>query len=324
MTDTTITHNGMATEHHQPPKRTYGSTLSLYTTLQVAWGFLESDYLTFAVPNTIFGLVGALSGPKVIDGPLPLFREVLQRAPAVLLFNSYSLLIFDLANQRSPESVHEDRINKPWRPIPSGRVTSEQTRWAILVAAPTALALNYVLGIWKEGLLVQTLNWYYNDLRGGDEVFRDAIIAISYGLANQTSLRLAISSRNSISQQGSVWTAIISGIILTTMNIQDLKDQHGDRIRGRKTIPLCVGDRVCRYALAFFIPFWSLICASFWCLPMMLYCVPLALGLLVAWRVLTKRTPQEDSYTWKLWCVWHATLYALPLLSSVERMNLAD
>ncbi|KAK0629346.1 UbiA prenyltransferase family [Bombardia bombarda] len=289
--------------------------------LQVVWLFVESDLITFAIPNTVFGILGAaMTKSGLVDGPPPLLSDVLlKRGLAVFLFNFYSLLLFDLGNQRSSLSVSEDRVNKPWRPIPSGRVTSQQARRAVLlVVSPAALCLNHVLGIWKEGLLVQVLSWYYNELHGSDEpLFREALIAFSYGVGNSTSLLLAIDRPrgNTISRRGHSWIAIISAVILTTMHVQDLKDQEGDRLRSRKTIPLLFGERFARRAIAVMVPFWSCVCASFWRLAWQDYCLPLALGLIVAWRVMVKQTPREDATTWRLWCLWHSSLYALPLLT---------
>lgn len=290
---------------------------SIFKTTDIIWGFIESDFFTFAIPNTTFGIVSALASSQLVEGPSLSLVEVLQRAPYVLLFNFYSLLIFDLANQRSPESVEEDRINKPWRPIPSGRITSEQTRTATLFTAPLALGCNYLLGIWSEGLMVQVLSYYYNELKGGDGMFRDVIIAISYGLANRTSLQLAISPHNAISRQGHIWTGVISLVIITTMHIQDLKDQKGDRKLGRRTMPLVFGDQPCRVAIAFFIPFWSYVAVAFWKLSLVAACVPCILGGYIAARVLLKREQPQDARTWRLWCLWHASLYAFPILSDM-------
>lgn len=285
-------------------------------TLRIVWGFIESDFFTFAVPNTAFGIVSALASSRLLEGPAPRPADVLRRGPAVLLFNLYSLLLFDLANQRSPEAVEEDRVNKPWRPIPSGLITPEQTREAMLFTAPAALGLNYMLGVWNEGLLVQVLSYYYNELNGGGGLFRDAIISVSYGLANRTSLHLAIGPENAISPQGRLWTVIISAVVFTTMHIQDLKDQAGDSRVGRRTVPLVLGDGLCRVILAFSIPSWSLVAARFWGLGIvgsLLYCLPAAV---IAARLLGKRKQQQDAQTWRLWCLWHASLYVLPLLSS--------
>ncbi|KAK8029814.1 hypothetical protein PG993_011105 [Apiospora rasikravindrae] len=289
---------------------------SAFQAIRILWGFIESDFLTFAIPNSVFGLLGALAGSRLLEGPPPLPVEVLRRSPAVLFFNLYSLLIFDLANQYPPQSVEEDRVNKPWRPIPSGLITSEQARQAMLLTAPACLVANYMLGLWNEGLLVQVLSYYYNELNGGGGLFRDAIIAVSYGLANRSSLKLATGPENVVSVSGHAWTAVVSGIILTTMHIQDLKDQRGDKKLGRKTLPLFLGDGVCRIALAILIPFWSLFNVGFWKLgfmPSSSYCL---LAALISQRLITKREKQEDARTWRLWCFWLASLYALPLLTS--------
>ncbi|KAI0469866.1 UbiA prenyltransferase family [Xylariaceae sp. FL0804] len=293
--------------YHFPP--------SLLRALRLTWGFTESDFFTFAVPNTLFGLLGALANSRLLEGPPPLLADVLRRAPSVLFFNFYSLLLFDLANQMSPESVEEDRANKPWRPIPSGKITPEQTRKAMLLAAPVALGLNHMLGIWNEGLLVQVLSYYYNDLKGGNGLLRDVIIAVSYRLANMTSLQLAIGPENTVSPQGHVWTTVISSIILTTMHIQDLKDQKGDSKIGRKTMPLLLGDGCCRVALAVLIPFWSAFVVRFWELDMLRSSFCFVLAVYIAGRLLFKREQRQDAVTWRLWCFWHASLYILPVIS---------
>lgn len=326
----------------------------------ILWEFLESDIFTFAVPNTAFGILSALatsafapssSTPSslpplssyfsssllspylpgsLLDGSealasnyAPSISQVWQRAPAVLVFNLANLLIFDLANQRSPESVAEDRVNKPWRPIPRGKITMEQTRRLMLVAIPLTLALNYVLGAWRQGVFILVLTWLYNDLRGGDEAFvRELIISVAYGLFNHGSLRIAFS--NGVtgpetivhSLRSITWTVIISGVILTTMQVQDLKDVQGDRGRGRRTIVLFLGERFSRISIAFFICFWSFACARFWHLEFLRYAGHTVVAIVLTTRVLfVGGSGREDAHTWRLWCFWHASLYLLPVLS---------
>ena len=62
----------------------------------------ESDFLTIFLPNTAFGILGALSGPILTTNPSPDPRTILLRIPFVLAWNWLNLLIFDLANQRTP------------------------------------------------------------------------------------------------------------------------------------------------------------------------------------------------------------------------------
>ncbi|KAH7326309.1 UbiA prenyltransferase family-domain-containing protein [Stachybotrys elegans] len=283
--------------------------------------FIESNLFTFAVPNTAFGIFGAMAASILVDAGShiqPSAVTLLQRFPLVLLFNVTNLLVFDLANQRSEASVLEDGINKPWRPIPQGRITMQQTRRLMLVVIPMTLAINYTLGVWTTGLMINIITWMYNDLQGGDEpFFRDFIIAIAYGLFNSGSLAVAVGSDASLSLLGLTWTVMISGVILTTMQIQDLKDQKGDKTRSRKTMALFLGDRVSRVSIVFFVCFWTVACCAFWSKGAVSFIPIAALGGVVVVRLLLCSL-DGDAATWRWWCLWHASLYTLPLFERIE------
>ncbi|KAK1977132.1 UbiA prenyltransferase family-domain-containing protein [Colletotrichum cereale] len=294
------------------------STISaLLRVPRLIWDFTESNFFTFVVPNTAFGLLGGLTGLPLTSGHATAL-SVLQRLPLIVAFNWYSVLVFDLANQRGPESVAEDHANKPWRPIPAGKVTPEQTRRAMLIAVPAVLAINYALDVWREGVFILILTWLYNDLRGGDELLRDPIIALAYGLFNTASLRIAIGGdpEAAITGEGYAWVSIISAVILTTMQVQDLKDQAGDRGRGRATVPLFFGDRASRLSLAVLVPFWSCACLYVWRIRSLAVLLPTLSGAMVVVGVLRTRTPKTDSWAWKLWCLWTVCLYCMPLVGN--------
>ncbi|EMR70906.1 hypothetical protein MGN70_004422 [Eutypa lata] len=286
--------------------------------IQLLYDFIENDFLTFAVPNTAFGLFSVFATSALVECPFaspPSAAQVLKRVPGILVYNIANLLVFDLANQRSPNSVAEDRINKPWRPIPRGKITTEQTRRLILATIPIVLLINYVLGVWRQGVFILLLTWLYNDLRGGDEAFlREFIIAVAYGLFNSGSLKVAAGPGSVLTHLGVVWTVVVSGVILTTMQVQDLKDKEGDRTRGRKTIVLFLGEEFSRASIALFICFWSCLCIYFWALGALAIATNGAVSLLLALRVFYVRSSsREDARTWRLWCAWHASLYTMPL-----------
>lgn len=282
------------------------------------WGFVESDFSTFVLPNTAFGLLAALAAPALTDcAQSPNVQALLLRAaPRILLFNAGNLLVFDLANQRLPESVREDSLNKPWRPLPQGRISLTQARRLLLGALPAVLAVSATLGVGGESGLILLLTWMYNDLCGGDELTRDPIIAIAYDVFLVSSLRIAmigtVCNTASISRTGYQWLGMIGGVILTTMQIQDLRDQVGDRTRGRKTWPLVLGDEVSRWWIAICVQCWTIGCIAFWKTPMWVSAMPVSLGLWIGWSVLQKT---GDVRAWRWWCAWQAVLYALPILS---------
>ncbi|KAL2045991.1 hypothetical protein ABVK25_011880 [Lepraria finkii] len=77
-------------------------------------------------------------------------------------------------------------INKPWRPLPTGRISQRQTRYLMLIAMPLVLLLDSVLSVWKETALLFNLTWIYNDLRGGDDswLVRNLVIAFAFFLGS--------------------------------------------------------------------------------------------------------------------------------------------
>ncbi|KAJ5495925.1 hypothetical protein N7539_001041 [Penicillium diatomitis] len=278
--------------------------------LQLIWLFTESNFSTFVLPNSAFGLLTGLAAPLLTDCPeRPALSQLFLRGLAVILFNWANVFVFDLANQRLPESQLEDRLNKPWRPLPTGQISPDTTRRWMLVAIPLVLTISAVLGVATQSAGIMILTWLYNDLRGGDEIVRDGIIACGYALYLSSSLRIVSGLDVQITQHGYMWIAIMGGIILTTMQVQDLKDQVGDRTRGRQTLPLVLGDKLSRGSIVCFILFWSICCCYFWHIPLWGYVVPLLTGLGVSFHV-AKGT--NDAKAWRLWCMWQVVIYGIP------------
>ena len=69
--------------------------------------FTCDQILDTVIPGTLFGILGALSGP-VLDLPSQQYLPILARAPAAALWLWFVILQFCVQNQRSPVSVAED------------------------------------------------------------------------------------------------------------------------------------------------------------------------------------------------------------------------
>ena len=283
--------------------------------LQIFWSLTESDFWTFLIPDTAFGIFGALAGPVLTTDKTTSFSAVLTRIPYVLLWNWLNLLIFELANQRSPGAVAEDTLNKPWRPIPAGNVTPAQMRGLLLSAIPIVLAVNFFLGAWQETALLFGLTWMYNDLQGGDDNFilRNLIISVAFGLYNEGSLRVGCGAGHAPHETGFRWILIVSAVIFSTMHIQDLQDTAGDQARNRQTAPLVLGDSLARWTVAVPILAWSVLCPLYLRLGLLAFVLPVMVGTFVAFRTVWMRGPQTDRMSWHIWAFWLISLYVLPL-----------
>ena len=109
--------------------------------------------------------------------------------------------------------------------------------------------------------------------------------------------------------------------MLTTMHLPDFKDQAGNRERGRRTIPLVLGDLLALWMSALFIVVWSWVCLLFWDAPGWLSLALVLFGSWIALRVVRKRSHQADSRSWRLWSLWTAALYTLPLACQVRAIG---
>lgn len=287
---------------------------SLQSLPRTLWLFSKSDFKTHVLPVTAFGLFAALAGPLTTTNTTPNLLHILARVPHALLWSWLNTLVQALANQRLPEAIEEDRINKPSRPIPAGRISANQTRRLLLVAIPLTLAITYALGAWQETALLFVLTWMYNDLGGGEEHFlaRDGIVAVAFAGYNMGALRVVLGGKVELSGAAYIWLAIVSLVIFATMKIVDMKDQEGDRARGRRTAPLVLGDGVARWAIAGPVVLSSVLCPWFWGLGAAGYVLPVGIGAFVAVRVMCLRSSDADRKTWKFWALWIVSLYLLP------------
>ena len=345
------------------PQSAFSSILYFLNTLYL---FTKSDFKTFIIPDAFFGLFGMLSGP-VMSTPAtptnlpvnlqPKLTNILYCFPAGLLWAWLNCLLFDIANQRLPDAVEEDRINKPHRPIPAGRISSAVATRLLLFGFPAVFGFCLLwLGSAEEALMLTMFSYLYNDLGGSERyVVRNLLLAGMYVTYCCGCVRVAIgvaplvpvsslpflsavwgyrggsddisttTTTLTLNHAAHKWIGVIYLVIFTTMQIQDVKDQEGDRVRGRSTIPLALGDGLARYSIAIPVLIWSIVGPTFWSLGYLGYVAPIVLGLNVAGRLLYWRGGQDgavaaDTTTWKWWALWHSSLYLLPLYKNVEML----
>lgn len=291
------------------------------TFLRTLWLFSCSDISTFVVPDTAFGILGAISGKLLTTNPSPDIIHILLRIPKVAFYIWINVLVFELANQRLPEAVIEDKLNKPWRPLPNGRITPVQARRFLLSVLPLFLLISYWMGVWKETSILFILTYMYNDLKGGDENFivRNMIIGAAFAFYNEGALRIACGPGHYPTTDGYFWTCVVSAVIFSTMHVQDLQDQEGDRAKGRSSAPIVLGDNAARWTVSVPIIFWSIICPLIWDIGILGWVPSAVVGSIVAVRELWLRDPESDHKTWVLWACWLSCLYFVPVFK--ERVS---
>ena len=286
--------------------------------LRTLYLFTFSDFKTIVIPSTSFTIFTLLSGSILTtsdDVPSPL--DILYKISKSLVWTWFTLLVVDISNQWRPSSALEDAHNKPWRPVPSGRLSTMQARRLLLLTIPTVLAVTLLS--FPEGLPVTILaiigSYMYNDLGGADESFimRNLMNAAAITCFASGSALVALGPESSLNEAAYRWLAIIGAIVTTTMQVQDMEDQEGDRLRGRATIPLLFGDMTARWTIAVLVPTWTAVCLAYWGPNLAASCLPVVLAGTIAVRTMSRRDVGSDKMNWRLWNVWMMSLYLLPV-----------
>ena len=203
------------------------TTISFH--LKTRWLFTRSDLKSTIFPNIVFGLVSAMSRPTTATNQFPNLSTILFNVPYVFLWLWLNLLLFNIANQRLPSSILEDRINKPWRPIPSKRLEPNEARVLLFFMIPLVFLSSFYLGATVQVLLLVALTWMYNDLGGSDDSFfiRNIINALGMAFYSSGAITIACGRECALTPLGYQWIAFIGLVVLTTLQVQDMSDQEG-------------------------------------------------------------------------------------------------
>ena len=275
------------------------------------------------IPPAVFGVLATLSGPA-LDLPSQDGLAVLRRVPTTLTWLWLMLLPCCLQNQRHESSLQEDTINKPWRPIPTGRINTAQTT-NLMIAAYLALALvSYHLNVVPIYVAWVVFNTLYHDYGGSDYsgISRNAICALGLMCPFSGALSIALGPDTTMSYAAWQWVLLVTfGIIGTTIHAQDFRDEAGDRARGRRTIPIELGRQRALWTVVVAVIFWTvyaplIFLGAHWVAAVVPVCLG---GILVgtAMRAVGIQDGKLDRQMYKLWCLWMCSFGGLPLLANV-------
>ncbi|KAH8589960.1 UbiA prenyltransferase [Bisporella sp. PMI_857] len=283
--------------------------------------FTKSDFKTVIMPQSIFALSVVLSQVNTLSIATHQFGlfEAATRLPFALAWIWLHLLVENISNQRLESSIIEDAANKPWRPIPAGRISSAEAQGLLRIIMPLAIVLSVLLDSFTASVTLMAMIWLYNDLDGSSSgpIQRNAINAA--GLACFGWGGIAILSEASPETAQNIprtWLALTAAIITTTVHAQDMPDMEGDGARDRKTVPLLYGEQWARYSLAAFVLFWSVGCLLFNNVPLTTLNMghaPLVVGAVMALLTTKYWNQSSDELVWKLWCIWISLIYVMPL-----------
>ncbi|KXH50750.1 UbiA prenyltransferase [Colletotrichum simmondsii] len=277
--------------------------------------FTRSDIKTVLVPQIIFITAAVFSRESLTTAFDQTKFSNTQRLPLAILWIWLNLVVCGISNQRLADSIVEDEHNKPWRPLAAKRLTPAQAQRLLLGMIPLVVTVSAFLGGFKPTISMMTLLWMYNDLDGSSINIWARNAINTGGIMCFSAGALEVISGGDLLPKAWAWIGVTGAVIATTVQALDFPDMEGDQARGRKTIPLLYGEGIARGGLAVMVLLWSTACPLFWNLQPAAWAAPMGVGALMAALTMMRRNERSDDIVAKLWCLWLAVLYLLPLFA---------
>lgn len=282
-----------------------------------AYLFIRSDLRTHVALNLLFVVLHAGIAPELSLGPRQSIHQLLTSSPGILLWSWSNLLLFNIHNQRHTAAIDEDAINKPWRPLPSKRLTPQQATWAMYAMYPVTLSITLTFGGAFPCLFHAALSVWYNEF-GGDSTPWTKNLLNGFGIASFFAGPLEVASGHSIfagTGKAAWWLLIIASAIATTVHCQDFRDVEGDRAAGRDTVPLVMGDVSARAMVVVGTIFWTHISCLFWESSYTARLSGWGTATIMLLNLLVRRHKDGDVSLWKLYAFWLLGLFLIPVFT---------
>lgn len=291
------------------------SLLSVLYFTNTIYLFVRDNLKDIVCMGYLFGVLNGIIASKFSMGPALQTTDIILSTHRMLLWSLSNLLLFNLHNQRHPAAVLEDQQNKPWRPLPAGRISPEQTTRLMIAMYPVILLISYQWGGMVPCLLEAFSCLWYNEWGGAADPFVKNLLN-GVGFACFFAGPLEVLTAESIFSghgKAAMWLGILAACITTTVHTQDFRDVRGDRLAGRITVPLLIGDTAARLVVAVGVCGWTLAASWYWEAGKQALVAVLTGGFMLC-NLFWDRTTEGDAWTWKLWPAWIFGLFLVPVI----------
>ncbi|KAG2039368.1 UbiA prenyltransferase family-domain-containing protein [Suillus americanus] len=282
-----------------PQTSAFAQSDTLFGFLLTIFLFVKSDIKTTLIPVTILCVSSApLCTP---DRIFPLVWWIFLH-----------LLQFDTSNQI--QDVEEDAKNKPIRPLPAGRISLRHAtilRWSLVPACWIVSVLHGGPVLFSSVALV-LFTILYNELQANRHwLTKNIVTAIGFASFEVGGMLIAGCDTLRLDAVGCLSVAISTAVFATTIHTQDFKDEAGDRLIGRMTLPI-VSPQVGRASILPLLAMWSIALSFVWQLTWAGTILLLCFSVLIGVRFMLLRSRVADQTSFLLYNMWLSVVHMLP------------
>ena len=224
-----------------------------------------------------------------------------------MLWVALNLLQFTVSNQSVPKSVNEDRINKPFRAIPSGKISVYHAtilRW-VLVPVCIGHSMLYSLLVTFTSAFLIILTILYNEFDiSSNGPLRNVFNALGYACFGSGAILVASPDPSKLSNVAlKAITLNLFFVLLTTIHAQDFQDVDGDKEVGRITLPMMMPPSIARSTLLILLVTWSFILSKVWAVSAVVLLGYLGLATLAGLNYVLYETVEDDHCSYRIYNV---------------------
>ncbi|KIY66754.1 hypothetical protein CYLTODRAFT_354453 [Cylindrobasidium torrendii FP15055 ss-10] len=178
------------------------------------------------------------------------------RLPVVAMWVWCELLEFNTSNQTFGTSPDEDALNKPWRPIPSQRITLDGAKTLRLALMPFNMIMASIFDTVPASIGFEAFISLHNDIGGSDHwLTKNGCTAALYGFLEFGATLVADGTVTlTLNQICAILGSVF--IVFTTIQAQDFCDVEGDMASNRSTFPIS-WPKFSRLSMLVLPVFWS-------------------------------------------------------------------
>jgi len=262
--------------------------------------FTKDDFKTLVIPATIFAsAAGPYTSPKaLLEAVFWIWLHLLQ---------------FTISNQTlKPE---EDEYNKPHRPLPSKRISlknAKRLRWFLIpVCVGWSATYSTHTAAASSAMLLGTIAYNELEMHASHWLIRGCVNAWNMGSTEVGATLIAGNDRARLDNVGILAVLLSVTIYATTIHTSDFKDCEGDRLIGRKTMPITMPTtaRPLTFAVMFV---WSIILSYLWDLASLQAAAFCGMGLYIGLRFLALESVRDDKVSFNWYNLWLTLAHVLP------------
>jgi 4-hydroxybenzoate polyprenyltransferase len=265
----------------------------------MAWQITVGDFPATLIPCACI-CIGAFT---VSQGSLLEFPRILLK---VIVYGFLFIYAFDTVNQLT--STDEDRANKPRRPLAQGIVSEKWMARLATITNVLFVCVGFLLSVpwptltWLALIHLHKFRYAYRHW------FFKNIIFITVGAGAEITATWGLVSPNLALPWR--WICVTSLLAAIGCNTQDIRDVIGDRLVGRRTMPIAWSEDIARKILAIFLLLMPFIQfgALRWPIENFESTVSLVVPGALAWasaiRFLFLRYPRSDNISFQIFCLW--------------------